>query len=90
MRRLRHSLKRLEEIEAIDRARKLSEEEGIWIRIVMTDHEVNRAAQRIAEAKMDHGEESDEFLAAVEEANPIFEQGMERYKQKLAKEEARR
>ena len=44
MRRLRHSLKRLEAIEAIDRARKLSEEEGIWIRIVMTDLEVNRVA----------------------------------------------
>ena len=31
-----------------------------------------------------------QFLTAVKEAEPIFEQGMERYKQKLAKEEARR
>lgn len=40
--------------------------------------------------RADHGEERAEFLTAVKEAEPIFEQGMERYKQKQAEEAARR
>ena len=90
MRRLRHSLKRLEALEGIDRARAASEEEALWCRMMMTDPQVSREARRIANIRREHGEESPEFLAAAEEATVIFEQGMERYKQKQAQEQARR
>ena len=48
------------------------------------------AAVPIADAIREHGIESPECLAAVEAADPIFEQGMERYKQKQAEDKARR
>ncbi len=90
MRRLLCSVKRLEEIEAIDRARKLSEEEAIWCRAVLSDAVMAEAARRIANMQREHGEESAVVQAALAEAEPIFEQGMERYEQKQAEEQARR
>ena len=46
MSRLRCSVKRLEGVEAIDRTRRLSEEEGIWCEMMLTDPEVGRAEER--------------------------------------------
>ena len=71
-------------------ARAASKEEAIWGEIMLTDVEASPVACRIADIRRAHGEESPEFHTAVEEATPFFEQGMERYMRKRAKEEARR
>ncbi len=90
MRRLHDSVKRLEELEGIDRARQVSAEQALQMRIILEDAEMAEAAAQIADAIREHGIESPECLAAAEAADPIFEQGMERYKQKQAEKEAKR
>ena len=64
--------------------------EGIWCEIMLTDVAVSRVACRIADMKREHGKESAEYQSAVEEADSVFEQGMQRYEKKQADEQARR
>ena len=90
MKSLHHSIKRLEELEGINRARQRSEEVTLLFRAILSDGEMAEAAAQMADALREHGKESPEFQAAVKEGNPILEQGLERYKKTQAEEAARK